>query len=58
MTLSVRIDLDNDEFSGTGCNAVRRVFEQVVHGLALGRDSGMLRDSNGNTVGSYERSGS
>jgi len=58
MHLQLIIDTSNDAFGGHYAGELLRVVERmpvdVIHALEKSRpDSGLLRDSNGNTCGSW-----
>lgn len=58
MRLNINIDVDNDAFHNTGggldpAAEVGRILPAVSEGLNRGQSSGLLRDSNGNTVGAW-----
>jgi len=56
-TFNLSIEMDSDAFAQYGGAEVQRILakasEQVQYGAGEG-DTGTLRDSNGNTVGTWE----
>lgn len=53
MNITIKVNLDNDAFEENQFELGEIVASQVPHNLKPG-DTGKLKDSNGNTVGSYE----
>ena len=54
MNLKIEINLDNAAFEDYFSNELESVLEQVVKAQVDCKTAGMLRDSNGNNVGSFE----
>lgn len=57
MKISMKMDLDNDAFwyeSELDFEEIRRVIEEGVKGLMYKADIVILRDRNGNNVGSMK----
>ena len=52
MQITIKVDLDNASFKENQAELSEIVAQQIPHNLKPG-DTGRLRDSNGNTVGSY-----
>lgn len=52
MHISINVNLDNSAFEENQAELSEIVARQIPHNLRLG-DEGRLKDSNGNTVGSY-----
>jgi len=53
MDIVIKVNLDNSAFQDNQAELSEIVARQVPHNLKPG-DTGKLKDSNGNTVGSYE----
>lgn len=53
MDIVIKVNLDNAAFQENQLELSEIVARQVPHNLNPG-DTGRLKDSNGNTVGSYE----
>lgn len=53
MQITIRVNLDNAAFQDNQGELSEIVASQIPHNLKPG-DEGRLKDSNGNTVGSYE----
>ena len=53
MNIVIHVNLDNDAFQENQLELSEIVANQIPHNLRPG-DDGKLKDSNGNTVGSYE----
>jgi len=53
MQITINVNLDNDSFRENPNELNEILASQIPHNLRPG-DDGKLRDSNGNTVGSYE----
>lgn len=53
MQLTIKVNLDNAAFQDNQAELSEVVLRQVPHNPTSG-DSGTLRDSNGNTVGSWK----
>lgn len=51
--LTIRIETDNAAFDDDGLAEIQRILSEVVTRLGTGKKSGMLRDTNGNTVGDF-----
>lgn len=53
---TVRIDTDNDAFEDGygGLAELGRILNKIRERMALGDESGVCIDSNGNTVGGWE----
>lgn len=52
--LRVTINLDNDAFNTFGSeHELRQIFEQVIAMCVVGEKQGIMRDTNGNSVGAY-----
>lgn len=52
--LRLKIETDNDAFSGNGEEEVARLLRNVAARVADGQTEGLIRDANGNTCGSFE----
>lgn len=53
MNIRIEVNLDNAAFEENQAELGEIVARQIPHNLKPG-DDGKLKDSNGNTVGSYE----
>lgn len=53
MNITINVNLDNSAFEENQAELSEIVAQQIPHNLKPG-DTGRLKDSNGNTVGSYE----
>lgn len=53
MNIVIHVNLDNDSFQENQLELSEIMANQIPHNLRPG-DDGKLKDSNGNTVGSYE----
>lgn len=53
MQITIKVDLDNAAFHENEAELSEVVLQQIPHNPTSG-DSGTLRDSNGNTVGSWK----
>lgn len=53
MNITINVNLDNSAFEENQGELSEIVAQQIPHNLKPG-DTGRLKDSNGNTVGSYE----
>ena len=53
MNITIKVNLDNAAFEENQLELSEIVAQQIPHNLKPGNE-GRLKDSNGNTVGSYE----
>ncbi len=53
LTLTIN-NMENAAFATGGRDEVTRILREVADGVAQGRDDGVIRDVNGDKVGSWE----
>lgn len=56
MTFNLKINMDNDAFVESRAHEVSRILSKLVAGMNSleDQDAGILKDANGNTVGTWE----
>ena len=53
MTFKIEFSVDNAAFDGNTAGEIERIMKKITGKLLDGDGSGIVKDSNGNTIGSF-----